>query len=105
MNPGVVVDGTNLEVRNLARIQAKLDMNTVFAVAFAAAFQTAFDAALAVAKANGQIPNVGVLTNPYTFTNATPLRTIDVATATPTNALNAIAALVSDLKAAGILPP
>ena len=61
MNPGIVFDGTNLEVRNLPRIQAKLDMNTVFAVAFAAAFQAAFDAALAVAKANGQIPNVANL--------------------------------------------
>ncbi len=43
--------------------------------------------------------------NAWTITNATPLRTFDVATATPTNALNAIAALVEDLKAAGILPP
>ncbi len=105
MNPGHVLDGTNLEVRNVARLQAKLDLNTVFAVAFAAAFQAAFDAALAAAQANGQIPNTGVLTAPYTFTNATPLRTINVSTATLTDALNCLAALATDLKAAGILPP
>ncbi len=105
MNPGHVIDGTNLETRNLPRIQAKLDMNTVFAVAFSAAFQAAFDSALAVAIQSGQIPNVGALTNPYTFTNATPLRTINVSTATLTDALNCLAALTNDLKAAGILPP
>ncbi len=105
MNPGRVIDGTDLEFRNLVRIQAKLDMNTVFAVAFAAAFQAAFDSALAVAIQSGQIPNVGALTNSYTFTNATPLRTINVSTATLTDALNAIAALADDLKVAGILPP
>lgn len=52
------------------------------------------------------LPAVSVPTsNQYTFTNATPLRTIDVSTATPTDALNCLAAIVADLKAAGILPP
>ncbi len=51
------------------------------------------------------IPNVTVLTNPYSFTNATPLRTINVNTASLTDALNCLAALTGDLKAAGILPP
>lgn len=39
----------------------------------------------------------------YTFTNAVPLRTIDVSTATPTDTLNALAALVADLKSVGLL--
>ena len=44
-------------------------------------------------------------TNEYTFTNAVPLRTINVSTATLTDALNCLAAVVTDLKAAGIFPP
>ncbi len=53
-----------------------------------------------------EIPDVTVPTaNAWTITNATPLRTINVSTATLTDALNAIAALTADLKAAGILPP
>ncbi len=71
-----ILDGSTLVVWSLPRAQAKLG-----------------------------IPDVTVLTNPYTFTNATPLRTINVATATPTDALNCLAALVADLTAAGILPP
>ncbi len=59
---------------------------------------------LSEAKRKLEIPDVTVLTNPYSFTNATPLRTIDVATATPTDTLNALAAVVADLQAAGILP-
>ncbi len=51
-----------------------------------------------------EIPNITALTNPYTFTNATPLRAINVSTATLTDALNCLAALTDDLKTAGILP-
>ncbi len=72
----MLLDGSSLIVWSLPRAQAKLG-----------------------------IPNVSVLTNPYSFTNSTPLRTINVSTATLTDALNAIAALCADLKAAGILPP
>ncbi len=60
---------------------------------------------LPAAKRKLEIYTVTALTNPYTFTHAVPLRTIDVSTATLTDALNCLAALTSDLKAAGILPP
>jgi hypothetical protein len=39
----------------------------------------------------------------YTVTNGTPLRTINVSTATLTDALNCLAALVADLKTVGLL--
>ena len=55
------------------------------------------------AKRKLEIP--GMTTDAWAIANATPLRTLDVATATPTDALNAIAALVADLKASGVLPP
>ena len=55
------------------------------------------------AKRKLEIP--GMTVNAWAIANATPLRTLDVATATPTDALNAIAALVADLKASGVLPP
>jgi len=58
---------------------------------------------LPFAKRKLEIP--GMTTDAWTIANATPLRTLDVATATPTDALNAIAALVADLKASGVLPP
>ncbi len=53
----------------------------------------------------GIAPVTAPTANAWTITNATPLRTINVSTATLTDALNAIAALTADLKAAGILPP
>ena len=58
---------------------------------------------LPAAKRKLEIP--GMTTDAWTIANATPLRTLDVATATPTDALNAIAALVADLKSSGVLPP
>ncbi len=57
------------------------------------------------AKRKLEIRTVGTLSTPYTFTHSTPLRTIDVSTATLTDALNCLAAIVADLKTAGILPP
>lgn len=39
----------------------------------------------------------------YTPTNVTPLRSIDPTTISTANAINVLATLVSDLKAAGIL--
>ena len=100
-NPGQVLDGTVLEARNLARIQAKLEI--LPPLPQASATQSGYLSASDFAKFNAV--DVPLLTNLYTFTNATPLRTIDVATGTLTDALNCLAALVDDLKAAGILPP
>lgn len=60
---------------------------------------------LPLAKIKLEIPDVTVLTNTYTFSNDVPLRSINVSTATLTDALNAIAAIVTDLKTAGIFPP
>lgn len=42
-------------------------------------------------------------TQTYTTSNVTPLRTIDPTTISTSNAINVLATLVADLKAAGIL--
>jgi len=93
------LDFSNIVVANLPAAQRKLGITA----AGVSMLTDASNADVAACKAALDIPVMTV--NPYVFTNSVPLRTIDVGTATLTDALNAIAAIVVDLKASGIFPP
>ncbi len=124
-----ILDGSTLTVWSLPRVQDKLGIVPGGGVPASRTITTtapltgggdlSANRTLSIPKATASVSgymaasdfaklapiNVTLLTNPYTFTNATPLRTINVSTATLTDALNCLAALTQDLKTAGILPP
>lgn len=57
------------------------------------------------AKRKLEIPDVTVLTNPYTITNVDPpLRVFDAQTASLPDTRDVLATLITDLQAAGVIP-